>query len=61
MVGKVVLRYEFIWNDVTYQGTYFPSYDLKQVLFIGDTTNVVFLEDSPEINKSNALIKTECK
>lgn len=60
VVGKVMLSYKFIWDDITYEGSYFPPYDSKQVFSIGDTISVVFLEDSPQINRSNVIIKKEC-
>ncbi|WP_101690179.1 hypothetical protein [Dysgonomonas massiliensis] len=65
--GDVVSKYKFLYNGALYEGK--SNNDrktegktwLNDKLIVGDTIIIVFLEDSPEVNRSNTLIEKDCE
>ena len=59
--------YQFTWKGITHYGKSYSDTKYEEdtgsndKLIIGDTITIVFLENEPNINRSNSLIKKDCQ
>jgi len=65
--GDILSKYQFKWKNITYYGE--SEHDTKTKgeswfydnFISGDTITIVFLENDPDINRSNSQIKKDCE